>query len=518
MVIAIYARQSKFNNQSESIENQISICTNHCNKLFPDATINIYKDKGYSGKNTSRPGLEELKSDIISKKINFVITYKLDRLSRSVKDFIDIIDLFKNNRVNFISVKENFDLDSPTGKIIALIHSIFSELERDSIRERICDNMYESAKSGRYLGGPAPLGYKFLRVEENGKCKSYLQIDDDSIDTVKYIYNNFLRLKSLTQVRNLALKNKILGPRGNPLDLSTISNILRSCIYVKSSSDVVDFLKNKNMNVFGTPDNHSGFLTYGKKSNLTDKAIATISKHPGIIDAETWLEVQSILKENESKAPRQGTGKTALLSGILKCKICGSNMRISYKKSKSNNKESSYYICGKKKSHGKIACSCSNLSASYIDKFILDYINNVDINKIIDLYDNDNLFTNNICVGKKELDMINKSIKDKDKKMNALTNRLGLTDNEIILNNIIKNMEILAKDIEELKVKQRNLKDKIHNVSQKDINAISYCINKFDVFLNNQHIDYKREFIKSIISEIIWDPHLNTINIIFKKI
>ena len=86
-----------------------------------------------------------------------------------------------------------------------MIHSIFSELERDSIRERICDNMYESAKSGRYLGGPAPLGYKCLGVEENGKCKSYLQIDDDSIDTVKYIYNNFLRLKSLTQVRNLAL-------------------------------------------------------------------------------------------------------------------------------------------------------------------------------------------------------------------------------------------------------------------------------------------------------------------------
>ena len=518
MNIAIYVRQSKFNIQSESIENQISICKDYCNKHFPNLQIHIYKDEGYSGKNTLRPDFQKMLNDIPIKQIQFIVTYKLDRLCRSTKDFVELVSMFESYGVNFTSVKENFDLNSPTGKMIALMYSMFSELERNSIQERICDNMYESAKSGRRLGGPAPLGYKYLKVEEDGKSKSYLQVDDNSISTVKYIYDNFLKFKSLTQVRNLALKNKILGPKGNTLDISTISNILRNPIYVKSSSDVVDFLKSENIDVFGIPDNKSGFVTYGKNSNIFDKPISTVSKHPGIIDGDMWLKVQSILKENENKAPRQGTGRTALLSGILKCKICGSNMRISYKKSKPTNKESSYYICGKKKSHGKIACSCSNLSASYVDAFILDYINNIDINKIIDLYDNDNLFDNNICVGKNELDIIDKSIKDKNKKMNTLTNRLGLTDNETVLHSIIKSMENLANDIEDLKIKQSKLKSKIHNISQKDVNIISCCINNFSVFLNKQHIDYKREFIKSIIDKIVWDPHLNTINIIFKSI
>ena len=363
MNIAIYVRQSKFNIQSESIENQISICKDYCNKHFPNLQIHIYKDEGYSGKNTLRPDFQKMLNDIPIKQIQFIVTYKLDRLCRSTKDFVELVSMFESYGVNFTSVKENFDLNSPTGKMIALMYSMFSELERNSIQERICDNMYESAKSGRRLGGPAPLGYKYLKVEEDGKSKSYLQVDDNSISTVKYIYDNFLKFKSLTQVRNLALKNKILGPKGNTLDISTISNILRNPIYVKSSSDVVDFLKSENIDVFGIPDNKSGFVTYGKNSNIFDKPISTVSKHPGIIDGDMWLKVQSILKENENKAPRQGTGRTALLSGILKCKICGSNMRISYKKSKPTNKESSYYICGKKKSHGKIACSCSNLSA-----------------------------------------------------------------------------------------------------------------------------------------------------------
>lgn len=516
MNIAIYVRQSKFNIQSESIENQISICKDYCSKHFTNFEIHIYRDEGYSGKNTIRPGFQEMLDNISIKQIQFIVTYKLDRLCRNTKDFINLVDTFESCNVNFTSVKENFDLSSPTGKMIAFMFSMFSELERNSIRERICDNMYESAKTGRRLGGPAPLGYKYLKTEEEGKSKSYLQIDPNSIDTVKYIYDNFLRLKSLTQVKNLAFKNKLLGPKGNLLDLSTISNILRNCTYVKSSSAVVDFLRNENIDVFGIPDNCNGFITYGKNGDNFNKPIATISNHPGIIDGDIWLKVQSILKENENKVPRRGTGRTALLSGLLKCNICGSNMRISYKKSKSTNKESSYYVCGKKKVHGKIACNCSNLSATYIDKFILDYINTVDINTVISLYDSNSLFNN--VIDDNELEIICKSIKDNNKKMNSLSDRLALTNNDIVLNNIIKKMEDIAKDIENLKIRKNELKDKMNNINNKDIDEVSHYINKFDIFLHNQPIEYKREFLSSIVDEIIWSPDLSTVNIIFKKL
>lgn len=518
MVIALYIRQSKFSNQSESIENQIAFCNEYCKNYFPNAEICTYIDEGYSAKNIERPNFQKMLDDIIPKKIKFIITYKLDRLCRNTKDFVNLVDMFELYGVNFTSVKENFDLGSTTGKMIALMYSMFSQLERESISERIRDNMYESAKSGRWLGGPSPLGYKFLKAEENGKITCHLQIDNSSIHTVKYIYESFLRLKSLTQVRNLAYKNGILGPKGNHLDLSTISNILRSPIYVKSSPSVVDFFKNKNIDTFGEPNYKSGFLTYGKKSLFNDKPIAAVSKHDAIIDCHTWLKVQSILQENKNKFPRQGTGRTALLSGILKCKICDSNMRISYKKNKSTNKEHSYYICGRKKKFGKTACSCSNIPTNYIDKLILDSISDIDLDRIVDIYENNNLLSYTINTDQTELNVISKNIKNKSAKMKILSNRLCLTNNQIVLDSIIHDMENIANDIDDLKVKQNKLKNKINNVSQDDVNNANYCINKFNTFLNNESLECKREFISLIIDKVIWDSSMNSIDIIFKNI
>ncbi|MGL4913448.1 MAG: hypothetical protein ACRC3Y_13575, partial [Romboutsia sp.] len=75
-----------------------------------------------------------------------------------------------------------------------------------------------------------------------------------------------------------------------------------------------------------------------------------------------------------------------------------------------------------------------------------------------------------------------------------------------------------AKDIEDLKIRQNHLLTRINNINNKDVDNVTYCINKFDVFLHNQSIEYKREFLSSIVNEIIWNPELNTINIIFKNL
>ena len=516
MNVAIYARKSKLVIQSDSIENQIQLCKDYCIRHFDTSNIFTYSDNGFSGKNTERPGFQKMLEEIEINKIDYIVTYKLDRLCRSVRDFIDLVELFDNIDVKFTSVKENFDLDNNTGKMMALIYSMFSQIERESISERIRDNMYQSARTGRWLGGPAPLGYKFYKTLENNKSITYLTLDDQTSYIIEDLYTKFLQFKSLTKVRNYAYRTGIAGPKGNPLDLTTIGNILRNPVYVKSSPYVVEFLKNSNLDVFGEPDGIHGILTYGKKNILSIKPVASISKHPGLIDSENWLKVQSLLIQNSEKFPRQGSGKKALLSGLLKCKICGSNMRISYKKNKNTGIEHSYYICGKKKQIGTIACNCSNLNSNFIDGLVLDSLGNINTNELINLFDKNYISDYNLDSNQKELNLLQKNIKNKTNNLNSLTNKLSLTDNQIVLNTIINKMETLANEPDDLNAKYTYLENKISTVDYSHVKDIDYSINNFKLFIENQSIDKKRDLLNNLIQSITWDPDSEEINIIYK--
>ena len=138
--------------------------------------------------------------DIRNKKIKLVIVYRLDRISRNVSDFCNLKDEFSKYDVDFISVTENFDTSTPMGVAMLMISSVFAQLERDTIAERIRDNMYELAKIGRWLGGTTPLGYRSQKIENitlDGKKRSLYKLDQIPEDTekVKLIWNKMSELK-----------------------------------------------------------------------------------------------------------------------------------------------------------------------------------------------------------------------------------------------------------------------------------------------------------------------------------
>ena len=178
---AIYSRKSKFTGKGDSIENQIELCKNQLiNKYNIDENnIKVYQDEGFTGYNTNRPQFQEMMKDIRSKKIKCIIVYRLDRISRNVADFCNLKNEFLKYNVDFISVTENFDTSTPMGSAMLMISSVFAQLERDTIAERIKDNMYELAKTGRWLGGNTPLGYKSQKIENlsiDGKKRSLYNI------------------------------------------------------------------------------------------------------------------------------------------------------------------------------------------------------------------------------------------------------------------------------------------------------------------------------------------------------
>ena len=133
--IAIYARKSVFREDSISIESQIEMCQYEAR----GQEYVVYKDNGYSGKNTDRPDFQRMISDIKSGTISKVIVYKLDRVSRSVLDFSGLMDLFQKYKVDFVSATEHFDTSSPMGRAMLNICIVFAQLERETIQQRVID-------------------------------------------------------------------------------------------------------------------------------------------------------------------------------------------------------------------------------------------------------------------------------------------------------------------------------------------------------------------------------------------
>ena len=156
--VAIYSRKSKFTGKGDSIENQIEMCKEYItNTIGKDIEFTIYEDEGFSGGNLDRPRFKKLMAAIKSKKFDILVCYRLDRISRNVADFSSTLEVLQSNNCSFISIKEQFDTSSPMGRAMIYIASVFAQLERETIAERVKDNMLELAKNGKWTGGKLSL-------------------------------------------------------------------------------------------------------------------------------------------------------------------------------------------------------------------------------------------------------------------------------------------------------------------------------------------------------------------------
>ena len=148
MFDAIYTRQSVDKMDSISIESQLE----YCKYETRGNPYKSYSDKGYSGKNTNRPAFEEMLEDIKQGKISRVIVYKLDRISRSILDFANMMEVFAEHNVEFVSSTERFDTSTPIGRAMLNICIVFAQLERETIQKRVADAYYSRSKRGFYMG------------------------------------------------------------------------------------------------------------------------------------------------------------------------------------------------------------------------------------------------------------------------------------------------------------------------------------------------------------------------------
>ncbi|MCV6815251.1 recombinase family protein [Streptococcus uberis] len=197
--VAIYVRVSTTNQAEEgySIDEQKDKLTSYCN--IKDWSIyNVYTDGGFSGSNTERPALEQLIKDAKKKAFDTVLVYKLDRLSRSQKDTLYLIeDVFIKNDIAFLSLQENFDTSTPFGKAMIGLLSVFAQLEREQIKERMQLGKLGRAKSGKpMMWAKAAYGYNY------NKERSELIVNKLEAIVVREIYHLYLQGMSITKIRD----------------------------------------------------------------------------------------------------------------------------------------------------------------------------------------------------------------------------------------------------------------------------------------------------------------------------
>lgn len=527
LVYAIYSRKSKFTGKGESIENQIELCKNQLiNKYnIKEENIKIYQDEGFTGYNTNRPQFQEMIKDIRNKKIKCVIVYRLDRISRNVTDFCNLKNEFIKYNTDFISVTENFDTSTPMGRAMLMISSVFAQLERDTIAERIRDNMYELAKTGRWLGGNTPLGYKSEKVETlsvDGKRKNLYKLDIvfEEAEIIKLIWNKMCELKSLSKLEVYLLQKGIKTRNGNNFTRFSLITILKNPVYVVADNKIKDFFEKMNVTIYETDiekcNGINGLLAYNKREELMGKTksykditewIIAVGKHQGIIPSQQFIKVWNLIENNKDKRCRVPRQNTSILSGIIRCKHCGNYMRPRLRNTVTiNNKRNFSYLCVLKEKSRKRLCKCKNINGIETDKIVIEKISelklptNMLIKKIKLLINNKEKKSDKRI---NELQTLNTILSRNKRKVEALIDKMAIIDGELIADITAQIKSIKSKNLEIEKRIIELSKETEKEIDKDEVTVLALnIINKYMSSFDSLNIVDKRLMIKSLVNTI----------------
>jgi len=299
----------------------------------------VYSDAGYTGANTNRPALQELLSDLKKEKIDIVLVYKIDRLTRSPKDFYQLIEFFEQSKIDFISITERFDTSTPAGRLLRNIMLTFSQFERELTSERTRDKMLERAKKGMWNGGVPPYGYQRIN-KKLIPCPKEAKI-------IKSIFEKYIETKSLAKVYQFLKSENIKNRQGSPFYKTMLGYFLRNPVFTGKTK-------------------YAGEIYQGI--------------HQPIISEEIFEIAQKIHK---NKLKKFRVYKNFLFGGLIKCQDCGSQMTASFTNKYRNKKLQRYYYyrCTSTLKHDWQACSVKMVSAERMENFVLENLERISLDQ-----------------------------------------------------------------------------------------------------------------------------------------
>ncbi len=303
-----------------------------------------YDDGGYTGANMDRPALRRLLADIEAGKVDCVVVYKVDRLSRSLLDFAKIMETFDRHHVSFVSVTQAFNTATSMGRLVLNVLLSFAQFEREMISERTRDKIAAARRKGKWSGGMPILGYKVVKTK--------LVVDTVEARRVRDIFQMYLDRQSLLAVVRELDHRKWRTKRwttrkgtergGRPFDKGKLYQLLTNvaCVGKVRYKDEV----------------HQG-------------------EHEPIVDAEVFNQVQTLLARNARSGGAVRNKHGALLRGILRCSACDCSMSHSF--SSKASRQYRYYVCTKAQKQGWQACPSPSVPAGEIERFVVEEIRSI---------------------------------------------------------------------------------------------------------------------------------------------
>ena len=304
-----------------------------------------YSDAGYSGGTLDRPDLKRLLADVQAGKIDTIVAYKIDRLSRSIGQFYQVWHVLERHGVDFASATQDFNTGTSQGKLMLNMLLSFAQYERELVSERTRDKIAATRRRGLMSGGVPALGYDFV--------EGRLVVNEGEAPLVREIYRIYLERQSLTatieeldrrgwRTKTWTTKDGVARD-GRAFNKVTLYHLLRRPQY-------------------------AGFVPH--RSKLFP------GQHPAIVDEAVWSRAQALLRRNGATGGKEPRNKhAALLRGLLRCAQCGCAMNHTF--TTKNGTRYRYYRCSTSEKRGAFACPGGSVSAHEVERLVVDRIRQI---------------------------------------------------------------------------------------------------------------------------------------------
>jgi site-specific DNA recombinase len=334
---AVYTRKSSeegLEMEFNSLDAQREACEAYVASQRAEGWILVrdrYDDGGFSGGTLERPALKRLRADIEAGKVDVVVVYKIDRLSRSLMDFSRLVEVFDQHKVTFVSVTQSFNTTTSMGRLTLNVLLSFAQFEREVIGERIRDKFAASRKRGMWMGGWAPLGYE-VRDRK-------LMVNEVDAKLVRSIFQRFLKTGSATTLARELIKENVRNKYGKLVDKGILYKMLNNPVYI-------------------------GVAVH--------KGVSYPGEHVGIVDRKIWDRVQARLQESPRKRAAATRAQTpSLLKGII---FGPTGVAMSPTHTRKNGRLYRYYLSQTVLKGGSADGPGARVPAAEIEKIVIDQV------------------------------------------------------------------------------------------------------------------------------------------------
>lgn len=379
MAIALYARKSVERENSISCETQLEYCRSMIKPDERSEKVLPFIDNGFSGGNTDRDGFQMMMRQIERGKISKVIIYRIDRISRSLADFVGILETFKAHGVQLVSSQESFDTSSPYGEMIVKLLVVFAEFERKSTIERVTQAYQHRSDLGIYMGGRKPYGFTLTDTTVHGIKTKMLTPVEHEVEQVRYIFDSYaVGGVSLRRLMDNLVQNHILPTEGS-WSTAKLSAILKNPIYVCADNTIYEYYAKRNTRIVSDIaefDGVHGLQLYGKTTHTaedwSDMKVVVMS-HEGLVSSDVWLKCQRKLSQNK-QIGNSMSNTTSWLGGRIACKQCGRTMTVTKGNPHADGTRTRYFSCTGKSHNRACKGSVVTLYADSLEDMVYELI------------------------------------------------------------------------------------------------------------------------------------------------